>query len=150
MSYWIRRKRQMDAGAVMIAKRIREEVGVRDYRVEIERLFEHYDVGWAVRELPVTINGVCLPEKRVVVVASRFSARTRRFHLCHELIEVLYPTTMVHGSMYNEAAGHLLMPPWLISSALDKCHSYFELASVFDVSLSVVNYQLKFLAASHG
>ena len=136
----------MDAGAVMAARWIRESVSCTDERICMDTVAEHFAVRWVTAELPYAIHAMSAPDERIVVIASRLRNAARRFYLCHEIVECLNPVTIIHGSMYNEVSGHVLVPPWLIEQVATTCSSEWEIARRFDAPLAVVRYQMQFMA----
>lgn len=127
----------------MAARRVRDEVGCADEKFDIDQAYEHYGILWVATDLPKKMHAVVAPEKKVVLVSRRLEVAARRFYLCHELIEVIYPTTLYHGSFFNEVAGHVLVPPWILSP--EKHGTIRAIMECFEVPFAVAMFQCNLL-----
>lgn len=134
----------------MLAKKIRDRVQCNDLRICVDKIADAYGVKWYAAELPKKVQAMCAPHERIVLVSRRLGEKARRFYLCHEIVECLNPISIVHGSLYNEVAGHVLVPPWLLPKAIERCKNDYDVANEFDVPVSVARYQIEMILNSHG
>lgn len=129
----------------MMARRIREAVSCNTARICMDSVAEHFGIMWAVADLPRPFHAMCVPDRNLVLVHRKLRGPARRFYLCHEIVECLNPISLVHGSHYNEVAGHVLVPPWLVPDVVNRSSNVEEVARIFDAPRSVVRYQLSFV-----
>lgn len=113
--------------------------------VDVERVCDKCGYRISIKSMPIFVRGVSLPRHATILLNRRLSRRARRYYLAHELGEMFRPSMKgVSERVYNQFAGHLLIPP---RDLLCRCgkSAFSELQSLYDVTDSVLGMQLKLI-----
>ncbi len=137
----------LDREAIQLAEWVRRATGCVGLPTDIDRIAERLGLGVFRRKLPRRVYAVSEMPHRMIVLNSMRPRRQQRYDLAHEVGEHLTLSLGVgHGSWHNQFAGHLLVPLNELHGAV-RDGQLERICNSFDVSESVILYQMGFLKA---